>query len=71
MATEPNLPKSSDLPLHPAMPQQPRTVQTPEHRTLIRRWFDFLLPHKGWVFALSLAWGLAGVLTFTQLKRDL
>ncbi|MBK8790800.1 MAG: efflux RND transporter permease subunit [Holophagaceae bacterium] len=71
MATEPNLPKGSDLPLHPAMPQQPRTAYTPEHRTLIRRWFDFLLPHKGWVFALSLVWGLAGVVTFANLKRDL
>jgi len=71
MATEPNLPEGSDLPLHPVVPQQPRAAYIPEHRTLIRRWFDFLLPHKGWVFALSLAWGLAGVFIFAQLKRDL
>ncbi len=71
MATEPNLPKGSDLPLSPGVAQPSRAAYIPEHRTLIRRWFDFLLPHKGWVFALSLAWGLAGVLTFTQLKRDL
>ncbi len=46
-------------------------IHTPEHRTLIRRWFDWLLPRKGWVFALSLAWCLAGVFTFLSLKRDL
>ncbi|MDP2875350.1 MAG: efflux RND transporter permease subunit, partial [Holophaga sp.] len=43
----------------------------PHHRALIRRWFDWLLPRKGWVFALSIAWGLAGLFTFQSLKRDL
>lgn len=37
-------------------------IHAPEHRSLVRRWFDWLLPRKGWVFALSLAWGLAGLL---------
>lgn len=71
MATDPSLPNGSDIPLDPAMPHDPYAVYTPQHRTLIRRWFDFLLPHKGWVFALSLVWGLAGVFTFGNLKRDL
>ncbi|BDU72029.1 efflux RND transporter permease subunit [Mesoterricola silvestris] len=55
MATDPNLP----------------AVHVPEHRTPIRRWFDWLLPRRGWVFALSILWGLAGVFTFLGLKRDL
>ncbi len=46
-------------------------IHAPEHRSLIRRWFDWLLPRKGWIFALSLAWGLAGLFTFLNLKRDL
>jgi len=46
-------------------------IHAPEHRSLVRRWFDWLLPRKGWVFALSLAWGLAGLFTFLNLKRDL
>lgn len=49
----------------------PDPIHAPEHRSLIRRWFDWLLPRKGWVFALSLAWGLAGLFTFLSLKRDL
>ncbi|MBI3131776.1 MAG: efflux RND transporter permease subunit [Acidobacteria bacterium] len=43
----------------------------PEHRSPIRRWFDWLLPRKGWVFALATVWGVAGLLTFTTLRRDL
>lgn len=43
----------------------------PEHRSLIRRWFDWLLPRKGWVFALTFLWGVAGLLTFSSLRRDL
>lgn len=35
------------------------------------RWFDWLLPRKGWVFILSILWGLAGLLTFGGLPRDL
>ncbi|HLO69197.1 MAG TPA: efflux RND transporter permease subunit [Holophaga sp.] len=46
-------------------------LHAPERRTAIRRWFDGLLPRRGWVFALSLAWGVAGLATFAQLKRDL
>lgn len=45
--------------------------RVPQHRTLIRRWFDWLLPRKGWVFALALVWGVAGLVTFLNLKRDL
>jgi len=35
------------------------------------RWFNALFPRWGWIVALSLLWGLAGVLTFVNLKRDL
>ncbi len=44
---------------------------TRPRRALMRRWFDALLPHRGWVFALAILWGAAGVLTFANLKRDL
>ena len=44
---------------------------TIEHRPLIRRWFDWMLPRKGWVFALALVWGIAGLASFATLKRDL
>ena len=71
MATDPNLPNGSDIPVDPTMPHDPYAVYTPQHRTPIRRWFDWLLPRKGWVFALSIAWCLAGVFTFLSLKRDL
>jgi cobalt-zinc-cadmium resistance protein CzcA len=30
-----------------------------------------LLPRKGWVFALALVWGCAGLVCFASLKRDL
>jgi cobalt-zinc-cadmium resistance protein CzcA len=43
----------------------------PQHRSLIRRWFDWLLPRKGWVLTLALVWGAAGLATFLNLKRDL
>jgi cobalt-zinc-cadmium resistance protein CzcA len=46
-------------------------VATPERPSLIQGWFAWLLARKGWVFAFSLAWGLAGVFTFSSLKRDL
>ena len=68
---DPNLPNDADIPLDPNMPNDPYRVYTPQHRTPIRRWFDWMLPRKGWVFALSMVWGLAGVLTFLSLKRDL
>ena len=42
-----------------------------EHRSLVRRWFDWILPRRGWVFALSLVWAVAGVFAFFNLKRDL
>jgi cobalt-zinc-cadmium resistance protein CzcA len=41
------------------------------HRALVRRWFDWILPRRGWVFALCIAWAVAGVLSFINLKRDL
>jgi heavy metal efflux system protein len=41
------------------------------HRSLVRRWFDWILPRRGWVFALSIVWAVAGVLSFLNLKRDL
>ena len=61
MTTEPNLPQDPDIPLDPAMPDDPYKVYTPQHRTLIRRWFDWMLPRKGWVFALAMVWGVAGI----------
>lgn len=42
-----------------------------DRRTAIRRWFDWLLPRRGGVFAFSLLLGLVGYLTFANLKRDL
>ena len=71
MAIDPKLPNGPDIPIDPTMSHDPYAVYTPQHRTPIRRWFDWLLPRKGWVFALSIAWGLAGVFTFLNLKRDL
>lgn len=71
MSTEPNLPNEPDVPLDPAMPHDPYKVYVPQHRTPIRRWFDWLLPRKGWVFALGIAWGAAGLMAFFSLKRDL
>jgi len=71
MTTEPNMPNDPDIPLDPAMPDDPYKVYTPQHRTLIRRWFDWLLPRKGWVFGLALVWLVAGIATFMNLKRDL
>ena len=71
MTTEPNRPQDPDIPLDPAMPDDPYQVYTPQHRTLIRRWFDWMLPRKGWVFALALLWAAAGVAGFATLKRDL
>ena len=72
MATDMN---EGDRPLAKLALRPPRTtsdpIHAPEHRSLVRRWFDWLLPRKGWVFALSLAWGLAGLFTFLNLKRDL
>ncbi|WLT31603.1 efflux RND transporter permease subunit [Geothrix sp. PMB-07] len=41
------------------------------HQSLMRRWFDWMLPRKGWVFALALLWGAAGLASFLTLKRDL
>ncbi len=55
-------------------PQVPNAVPEPyipQHRSPVRRWFDWLLPRKGWVFALVLVWGVAGLVTFLNLKRDL
>jgi cobalt-zinc-cadmium resistance protein CzcA len=71
MTTEPNANQDPDIPLDPAMPNDPYKVYTPQHRTLIRRWFDWMLPHKGWVFALAMVWGVAGLASFATLKRDL
>ncbi|MFZ1376209.1 MAG: efflux RND transporter permease subunit [Geothrix sp.] len=71
MTTEPNANQDPDIPLDPAMPNDPFKVYTPQHRTLIRRWFDWMLPRKGWVFALAMVWGVAGLASFATLKRDL
>lgn len=71
MTIDPNLPLDPDVPLDPAMPDDPYKVYVPQHRSAIRRWFDWLLPRKGWVFALALVWGLAAVASFSGLKRDL
>ncbi len=71
MTTEPNANQDPDIPLDPAMPNDPYKVYTPQHRTLIRRWFDWMLPRKGWVFALALVWGVAGLASFSTLKREL
>jgi cobalt-zinc-cadmium resistance protein CzcA len=38
---------------------------------LSQRWFQWLLPRKGWVFALALVWGCAGLVSFWGLPRDL
>ncbi|WP_243325149.1 efflux RND transporter permease subunit [Geothrix sp. SG200] len=46
-------------------------VSSSHHRSLIRRWFDWMLPRKGWVFALAMVWGVAGLASFATLKRDL
>jgi cobalt-zinc-cadmium resistance protein CzcA len=35
------------------------------------RWFKGLFPKSGWITVLCLIWGLAGVMTFFNLKRDL
>lgn len=43
----------------------------PPRRTLLRRWFDGILPRKGWIFALGLLWAAAGLATFRTLPRDL
>lgn len=69
--TEPNLPNDPGIPLDPAMKHDPYAVYTPQHRSPIRRWFDWLLPRKGWVFALAILWGLASFMTFLSLRRDL
>ncbi len=71
MTTESNPAQEPDIPLDPMMPDDPYRVYVPQHRSPIRRWFDWLLPRKGWVFALALIWGLAGILSFSSLKRDL
>ena len=71
MTTEPILPQDPEIPLDPSMPDDPYKVYVPQHRTLIRRWFDWMLPRKGWVFALALVWGVAGLASFATLKRDL
>ncbi len=53
------------------MTTEPTPVHAPQHRSLIRLWFDWMLPRKGWVFALALVWAVAGVASFATLKRDL
>ena len=59
--------------LHGVDPTPPPIAgpHTPDPRSLLRRWFDWLLPRKGWVFAMGGAWAIAGLLTFLTLKRDL
>jgi heavy metal efflux system protein len=50
-------------------PQDPHFVS--EHRSLLRRGLDKVLPHRGWVFTLCALWGIAGLATFLNLRRDL
>jgi cobalt-zinc-cadmium resistance protein CzcA len=69
MAIDPN--PTGGIPLDPQMPRDPYEVYTPQHKALIRRWFEWLLPRRGWIFALSLLWGLTGLFTFLSLRRDL
>jgi len=69
MAIDPN--PTDGIPLDPQMPRDPYEVYTPQHKALIRRWFEWLLPRRGWIFALSLIWGLVGLFTFLSLRRDL
>ena len=71
MTTEPNLSRNPEIPIDPAISDDRDEVFTPQHRTLIRLWFDWMLPRKGWVFALALVWAAAGVASFLTLKRDL
>jgi len=47
------------------------TESNRDQNSFVARWFNGLFPRWGWIVALSLAWGLAGVLTFVGLKRDL
>src|SRR5262245_14746852 len=42
-----------------------------EREPLARRWFAATLPRRGWVFALALLWGAAGLTLFLGLPRDL
>src|SRR6185295_5246815 len=37
----------------------------------LERWFAWILPRRGWVLALALVWGVAGVATYFGLHRDL
>jgi cobalt-zinc-cadmium resistance protein CzcA len=37
----------------------------------VARWFSGIFSYKGWIIVLSLLWGLAGLFTFFNLKRDL
>lgn len=53
------------------LPEARHETDVPQHRSPLRRWFDWLLPRKGWVFALGLLWAIAGLATFLSLKRDL
>ncbi len=51
--------------------QEPSDHFVPDHRSWVRRLFDFLLPRRGWVFTLCGLWVVAGLLSFTSLRRDL
>lgn len=59
MTTEPSLPRSG-------------VEGAPQDRpTRLVRWFGWILPRRGWVAALALLWGVAGVAAFATLRRDL
>lgn len=53
------------------MTTEPTSAATPAEAGLLRRWFAWVLPHRGWVLALSLLWGVAGAALFVGLPRDL
>ncbi len=59
MTTEPD-PVATSVSLHTSDPP-----------TRLVRFFEWILPRRGWVLALSLLWGLAGVGVFATLRRDL
>ncbi len=42
-----------------------------ERHPLLQRWFERVLSLRGWILALALIWGVAGLSTFSGLRRDL
>jgi len=40
-------------------------------KSFASKWFSSLFSNSGWIVVLSIVWGLAGIMTFFALKRDL